>query len=788
MKNAWFLIGATLGMASPAVLGQMVSTSAHVHSGASSPDASGQQLAMEEIDSAESGKQLKLRAAIFNRVSKRASAGAHRARYSRQGSVRDEQTLRVADAGSGSARMDSEGSQILAETRDAGALQEVIVTAQKYRQRAFDVPISMAVLGGEELQKLGITALEDLQFSVPGMYMDNEGNAQFIVIRGMSNFFGQGALVGTYLDEADVTSEGSFGLDLDAFDLARIEVLKGPQGTLYGEGSLGGTIRYIANEAGLNEFQMVTNVTASFDQYGAPGHRIEVAVNTPVVENIFGLRIAAAFDHEGGWVDQPAAGQKNVNSKDLTDVRIKGRWKPRSDLMVDAMEVIHRGTSGPYTGESPVGVYTQVFNLTTTPRFADSYNVTNLSLRWDPGLVTVVNSTTYFVHHTHTSNWGISLPLNQPPSTPFDEYYSETTKDESLSDELRISGDGAGRWRWTLGGFYKKLDDEIPPFLVYFDVPGPPGSPLPDPINDFSDINSSATSIFGDANYQLFDRVVVGTGVRYFRDNENALLVGDVQREQATYTSLDPRFYARYGLSKEVNLYASAAKGFRSGGFNGLGYPEYQPEHVWTYEVGTKMRLLGGRMSVDSDVFLSNYGGYQIVGIAPPPNPQYDITRNAGDARIKGIESNVLWNLASRWRVGLSGDYTNARFAHIAVLSSSFDEGDPLNYVPRYQITASAEREFSWRGQAGFARVDYTQRSRAPFRNRSIGPWYYSESDYMYLLGVRAGINLANNVQLALFGENLVNDRGYTGADSAEAFAPRQQPRTFGVDFEIRVE
>lgn len=668
------------------------------------------------------------------------------------------------------------------------ALEEVVVTAQKYRELAFDVPISMSVIGGSQLQRLGITDLEGLQYEVPGMLVEHGGPTMVITIRGISNVFGQGALVGTYLDEADVTSEGSFGLDLNAYDLSRVEVLKGPQGTLYGEGSLGGTIRYITNKPALDGFEFGTNVTGLFDEYGAPESRIEAVVNAPVVPNVLGLRIAADLDEGGGWVDQPAADQKNINSKNLADARIEGRWEPAADLTVDAMEVIHREKTGPFTGENPIGIYTQVFSLATTPSIEDNYNVSNVTVHWDPGPISVVDSATYFTHSTATLDFGQTLQETPPPSPRFDEYYSETTTDESLSDELRVSSSASERWRWTVGGLYKRLDDNTPYLSAYFGLPGPPGSPLPAPFPYYADVNSNAASVFGDTNYRLFGALLVGAGVRYFRDEENALLFGDTGREKATFTSADPRFYVRYPVSTNVNLYASAAKGFRSGGFNGLGLPQFDPEHVWTYDLGMKTRLFGGEMGLNSDVFFSNYGGYQIVGVAPPPNPPYNITHNAGDARVKGVESEVVWMPSDRWRLSINGDYIDARFVAINVLDSSYQVGDPLDLVPRYQITASTEREFRWNGRSGFARLDYTQRSREIFRNRAIGPWYYSQSDELYLLDFRTGIDWTTSLRFEFFVQNLLNDRGYTGSDAIETYAAREQPRTFGVEFDLKAE
>lgn len=694
--------------------------------------------------------------------------------------------LRVAAANEGDAigisgpAMESAGGE---------PLGEIVVTAQKYRQRAFDVPISMTAIGAPALERLKITNLEDLQYYVPGLQVDDDGNELVVTIRGISNLGGIQALVGTYLDDADLTSNSSFGLNPDTYDLARVEILKGPQGTLYGEGSLGGTIRYVTNKPVLNQVQMGADATSLFDEYGAPEERVEAVVNAPVVENVLGLRVAAEIDNGGGWVDQPAATLKNINGKSLADARIEARWEPTADLTVDAMEEIHRETSGRYTGEVQIGTFTQVFGLTTTPQLVDNFNITNVTLTWDPGAVTVVNSASYFTHYNNETQSGATYQFTPPPSPAVVTYeQSGPATQESLSDELRVSGNVSDRWHWMLGSLYKRIDFDSLPTSYYSGVPGPPGSPLPAPYTAFADINSNSGSVFGDTNYRVVGRLVLGAGLRYFRDEENALLVGDASREDATFTSVDPRFYARYGVSENVNVYASAAKGFRSGGFNGLGYPQYQPEHVWTYDLGTKMRLLDDEMSVDADVFLSDYAGYQIFGVAPPPAIPLSISSNAGDARVKGVESDVSWIPAPGWQLGLSGDYLSARFVHISVLDSPYNVGDPLDYTPRYQMAASVQRDFRWFGRAAFARVDYTQRAPTTYRNRSFGPWYYSQSDEMYLLGAHAGINWTSNLRIECFVENLLNDRGYTGPDVIEMNSPREQPRTFGIDFSVRLE
>ncbi|HEV7138679.1 MAG TPA: TonB-dependent receptor plug domain-containing protein, partial [Steroidobacteraceae bacterium] len=191
----------------------------------------------------------------------------------------------------------------------AALLHEVIVTAQKYRQSAFDVPISLNVISGTELLAYGITDLSSLQYDVPGLYMNSSGYSQSVYIRGVANDSGNGAVVGQYIDEADITAEGTAGQaglatgDAGLYDLNRVEVLKGPQGTLYGDGSLGGVIRYITNRPVLNTFEMSADVAEMLTEHGSPSQRIEMMLNTPVIEGLLGLRVASILEHDGGWVD-----------------------------------------------------------------------------------------------------------------------------------------------------------------------------------------------------------------------------------------------------------------------------------------------------------------------------------------------------------------------------------------------------------------------------------------------------------------------------------------------------
>ena len=184
-------------------------------------------------------------------------------------------------------------------------------------------------LTAEDLANRNVVNLDDLPFFVPGLAVESNGAQRRAVIRGISNTGGSNSpLIGLYLDEADVSSGVFSQLDLNTYDLERVEVLRGPQGTLYGEGSAGGTIRFITKDPSLDHFAFASDVEALFTHKGSPSDRLTAALNIPVIDNVLGFRIAGAFDHNGGWIDQPAAGRKDINGGDSTDIRVKGLWTP----------------------------------------------------------------------------------------------------------------------------------------------------------------------------------------------------------------------------------------------------------------------------------------------------------------------------------------------------------------------------------------------------------------------------------------------------------------------------
>ena len=679
------------------------------------------------------------------------------------------------------------------------ALEEVLVTAQKREQPLQDVPISIVALTAEELEARKITNIDNLAMAVPGMSIQSSGGFQRrIELRGISNTSGSSPLVGLYLDEADVTGFAlgtNSQLDLQVYDLERVEVLRGPQGTLYGSGSAGGTIRFITKDPKLDKFAFNTDMTAFFKRNGEPSQRVEAMLNIPLVEDRLGLRMSGTYEQGGGWIDQPAADREDYNDQKLSDLRIKGLWKPTERLSAGVMALIHRNDGPNNAREDDVGNFTQVFNLTTTPSARDDYDVYNVTLSYDLPVVRIIGTMSYIEQDKNSSNVSAVVPLAPPPTDFILHSYQpdQLIYNETLNGELRFTYSGQGPWQWTLGGSYSDTESDFSALGQSAGFPGPPGTPLPAPLWFASRDQSRSSAIFGDASYEVTDRLTLGAGVRYFEDERESssgfAFDGPAPlgpENTGKFDSVNPRIYATYKVAEDVNVYATAAKGFRSGGFNAAPtIPTFGPEDVWTYELGVKALSARRLVSAEAAIFYSEYDDYQIVGQIPSDPAVGSVTTNAGTAEIMGIEWGLSWSPSDRWLLGLNGHYVSSEFVEINVTSSTFAVGDQLDFFPEYAYTFSVQRDFTLSDKPGFARLDYNERGRSTFRDRTIGPFFHDESDVINMLNLNIGVDWNENLSFGLFGLNLLDDRGLTDPLDILGLASRSRPRTLGVEVQL---
>lgn len=681
------------------------------------------------------------------------------------------QAAPAGDVGQGPALSSSEDA-----SDPPGGSSEIIVTAQRREQRTIDVPMSVSVLSGAQLSEQRLTNLLDISRTVPGMVVNDAGpGRRRLSLRGVGNTFGAQPLVGLYLDEVSVAGFNDAVIDLQTYDLERVEVLRGPQGTLYGEGSTSGTIRFITRKPSLDRASLGATLKAFTSKGGEPGLDLDAAANIPIVTDTLALRVSGRYLADGGWVDQPLLGRENINDQSLLDARFQLRWRPTPGLTADAMVILHRNDGGASNrGEDEDGNYTQAFLMPTTPSADDNFNIYNLTLSYDAGPVRLLSATSLIDVRKRLRNDGNTIPLLAPPTPAFQFLnLSQDSDGKSFSQEFRVSSNGRGPLTYTLGAFYRDSQLDRYSESIF-------GLTLPTAFafSQTDENGSESWSIFGDAAYKLTPRLEIGAGLRYFVDHRTNY--DGFATQKARFESLNPRVYVRFEISDTASIYANVAKGFRTGGFNGAGQPAYDPETLWSYEIGAKASLLDRRLNAEATAFYSDYSNVQVVGITGTSLGQ-SVTSNLGEAWVKGIEGSASFTPVEGLALGATASVYSTRITALNVGGASHQVGDPLDNVPKYTLSGWAEYEFPLGADtAGAFRVNYGRKGVSYYRNRSVGSFFIGQSDLTDLLDLSLEVRRAR-WRFVLYGDNILNERGYLDPFAIEGSASRPRPRTVGI-------
>lgn len=675
-----------------------------------------------------------------------------------------------------------------AEDASANVGETIIVTATKRSENILDVPIAITALTGDELEQRGITTVSDLQYAVPGLTMREDGpGSNTIFLRGIANQYGNGAVVGQYLDEVPVTLTALDQLDVRGHDLERIEVLKGPQGTLYGQGSVAGTVRYITKKPVLDHYEGSLSGTLFDVEGGDLGWTVENVLNIPVAEDRLGLRVASRFGGGGGWQDQPAAGIEDGNDDELINIRAKMLWRVTDALDVEFMYIFHRAEAKLGLGyEDPDRTIFVAGDPATVliPKIQKNH-IGNMTITADLGFAELVSATSYIDNdHQRPFAYECGPETNCAPYQGNDDPYDTG---ELFTQEVRLASTGNAPLQWTVGFFYADLkDDLVDDYRTFYPVP-------PDPYTSIftdryvNETTSESYAIFGDVSYQLSDRLLVGVGGRYFHDKQTdatsnfVFLVPDLTEQSGSFDDFNPRAYIKYDVTDTVNLYASVGTGFRSGGFNSPGDPTYDPEAVLTYEIGAKGRSADGRVTFELAAFYNDYSDMLRRGLVFNGTNFTSQLSNIGDVDIYGLEGGIAFEAVPGFTISATGAWLDTEVKEIRADDATNLPGDPLDYVPEITFSLSGHYEFDWGADLpGFARVDYFYRDKVSYIDRTtflVVPQY---SDSVSLLSARVGAEF-DQFTLEVFGTNLTNENRWVDPYHQWRNANRTRPRTLGV-------
>ncbi|WP_219895052.1 TonB-dependent receptor [Aquisediminimonas profunda] len=678
---------------------------------------------------------------------------------------------------------------------DEGAANgEIIVTAQKREQKLIDVPISITAVTGEVLAKRGASALEDAQFSVPGLAITQFAPGQQRVnLRGVSAYSGL-PTVGVYLDEIPLNMEaGQSGQDVRLLDINRIEVLRGPQGTLYGQGAVSGTIRYITNEVDLDHLSASATGEVAGVSSGGTDWKGEAVVNVPIVTDQLGARFAGSYQNFGGWIDNPVLGLRNVNSGHALTLRGKlatvlgERFKLGITVQHQELEI---GAQNLSTSDQ------KVFDQLPTP-YTSKVTLANALATYDFGSVTLLSSTSLLRRNNHqildlTATFLPFLPFfGVPPGAVSSIGLKGDSSSEIFSQEVRLSSNGDNLLNWTIGGFYRDSRGSQNGIDIQNPVVLPPGLLLS--VSGTSPENSKSFAAFGEASYQIMPTLNLLVGLRYFEDKRTQHSVSSifgnaaVDNGKGKFHALSPRFNLSWQPNRNINVYANVGKGFRSGGFNltstGFGnpvQPSFKPDTLWSYEVGGKFQTDDRKLSLEVAGYRNEWSDVQVTTNYPGlPN---NFTTNGGKLTGWGVDGSVTYLPISAVTLTLTGGWND-----MAYRSNTLDHlaGDPADYVPRFTGSVSAEYRFDLGTLPSFARVDYqySDKFQVYIRNFQAAPVF---SDTQSILNARIGAS-GENWSASIFVRNILNrDSVLYPAFASLIYPARQQPRTIGASFNVK--
>ena len=689
------------------------------------------------------------------------------------------------------------------EEGSSGVIYEVIVTAQKRDQAARDVPMSISAVTADDVAAMGAVSLSEIQATVPSLTVSSLGGAsETIRIRGIAPPGSLLPVVGRYIDEMTANAETTaYGIDFPLVDIERVEVLKGPQGTLYGEGSIGGTVRYITKGPTPGEVDGAMEVSARTVDRGNEGIRGFVAGNLPMDTDVFGVRLTGYWEEGPGWVDNHFGG-KNDNTLDRWFVRAKARLQPTESFRA---ELLYQH----YESELPSIGYSDLdFNSNYYIPYANEvqYDIANLVLNWDAGPFEVTSSTGFqtrdFVSSLDISGFKPFVETFFPGTTDLAPLFGNAASVatpitaigytlnqlvETFSQEVRANVRLGEMFHLTAGGFYKDSKHLAPLFSEYFPDPN---VPVPSALEGELKIYTESWALFGELT-AVIDRLEAIVGIRYYEDTRDSTnIVSQFGGAIGVVDTVDNdkvavRFVLKYNFAEDLMGYASYSDGFRSGGIQffdleafGIGENTFDPEELSTWEVGAKGTLGGGTLDFEAAAFLTKYKNVQVYA----PNPLgLQAFNNGGKAEVQGLELVATLNLTDdlflRATYGLNDSkYTEPGSTHI--------KGDPMDGVPKHMVSLSGDYLFKWWGSdlGGHARVDWLYQGDSVTSVRGFG---YAEeqvtTEGQISLNARVGWTF-DNWSLYVFGENLTNREQQLAVPIATLLEyVLQQPRTLGV-------
>ena len=744
------------------------------------------------------------------------------------------------------------GAVLGGEAPVAGVISDIVVTAQKRAENLQSVPLSIAAFGSESLAETGVQDFASLAARVAGVAVNSAGPGRSSYsIRGIASIGGNAPTTGVYVDETPILPSGGDGananIDPDLYDLARVEVLRGPQGTLYGSSSMGGTVRLITNQPNATLEEGSVRAEGSMTQHGGGNARLDGMFNIPLIADSVALRVVGTYKTFSGFIDKrigvwapnpapdptlpaypvsattPTQVIRNINTEERYGLRAALKIAVNDALTITpALWYQQLNVGAPpnfdvVTGQSS-GALVQDRPFNVSEAYYDHFSLASVTINYALGFGELVSATSFLHRKVYTPDDETeALELNIPQGQFVPNAYAPTVTTREFTEELRLAIHPDGVPVKGVVGLY--YNDSNRHYDVYYGVsnydalfrdsptsvaffgPGPLDNNLYSQSGDYAPRQSA---VFGEFGYTITPALTATAGLRWYRmqyntiRNEDGLTNGgaSVSTGSAKNSGFNPKLSLAYQIDPDAMIYATASRGVRPGGTNtdnlaakgcGQDYGPYQPDSLWNYEAGGKTRWLGGALVANVAAYYIKWAGVQ-QGLTLPCS--YQITQNAGQATVRGAELELEGQLGRHLLLTAGAGYTKAVLAADAPSLGGL-AGQQLQNVPRWNGNAGGRFSFQPRpGLDAFARVDaqYVGESYPDFARTDPATFQRAYT----LVDLRAGVT-AGAWQTDLFLNNALGKQAYLSrflSDNYDASSRSRmftnRPRTIGVSVQHR--